>query len=510
MRLLKRIDVLVLKAFIGPFLATFVLSMFLFLMQFLWKYIDDLVGKGIEFSILSKLILYSLADLVPMALPLTIMVAGLMTAGNLSESFELVAMKSNGISLRRILMPLFILMCFLAIVNFGFNNYIIPRANLEAKALLYDLRQKKLAFNIVEGAFYEEIDGLAMRVGKKDKTGDGVEDILVYEYKKDDSKRYNLIRAKKGIMKLSPDKSVLYFQLFDGVRYDEMTQSESYGKTMPFNTMRFEKQFLNVDLSSLDLKMTNRDNFKGDHRLMSIFGLKKEIDTAEVKNKKLEEDNRIFVGRYFHFPNLFNQYPNNSTTSKAAVPVETKNIDKQNILENFSQDKRKQIVASAIQNTRAAKATVDGLISNWKFNDEEVLLYRVERHKKYTLSIIIILLFLISAPLGAIIRKGGIGLPLVISVIMFVLFYALNLVGEKIGKDNIVPLWVGMWLSSLILLPIGVWISYKASKDSAALSLERYQKFLKKYVVEPVVNFIDNLEIIARVKAFFRLKKMKR
>ena len=292
---------LVLRAYIGPFLITFVLSMFLFLMQFLWKYIDDLVGKGIEPLILAQLIFYSLADLVPMALPLTVMVAGLMTFGNLSESFELVALKANGLSLRRILLPVFILMLLLGFINFYFMNRIIPRANLEAKALLWDLRQKKPAFNIQEGMFYQQIENFSIRVGKKDKDNETIHDVLIYEYKNDDSKRLNVLRATDGTMKLSEDKRMLFFTLFHGVRYDEMTGMKEYSRTYPFNLMRFEKQKMVIDLSSLDLKFTERDAYKGDYRLMNIGELNHEIDSFRRKQNRLFRENQGYVRRYFHF-----------------------------------------------------------------------------------------------------------------------------------------------------------------------------------------------------------------
>jgi lipopolysaccharide export system permease protein len=476
-RVLKRVDVLVLRAYVGPFMVTFVLSMFLFLMQFLWKYIDELVGKGIEPGILAQLIFYSLADLVPMALPLTIMVAGLMTFGNLSESFELVAMKANGMSLRRILLPVFILMLLLGVTNFFFMNVVIPKANLEAKALLWDLRQKKPAFNIADGVFYQQIDGFSIRIGKKEKDNETVKDILIYEYKKDDSKRLNVIRAKDGKMIMSQDKRMLFFTLNDGVRYEEMTGMEGYSRTAPFNMMKFQRQKMAIDLSSLDLKFTERDAYKGDYRLMKISELNNEIDSFHRKEKRMTRENIGFMKRYVHFAGILGNSRDTSTPRNDSI---FKLKSKADILENYAKIDHTQIMASAIGNARGLKGTVDGLISNSKYEYEEIAPYFAEWHKKFTLSVIVVLLFLISAPLGAIIRKGGIGMPLVISVVLFVFFYAINMVGEKIGQEGVVPIWVGMWMSSLVLLPIGLFITYQATKDSSVLSLERYTGFLKK------------------------------
>ncbi len=475
-RILKRVDVLVLRAYIGPFMVTFVLSMFLFLMQFLWKYIDELVGKGIEPLILAQLIFYSLADLVPMALPLTVMVAGLMTFGNLSESFELVAMKANGLSLGRILLPVLILMIMLGGINFYFMNRIIPRANLEAKALLWDLRQKKPAFNIKEGVFYQQIENFSIRVGKKEKDEETIHDILIYEYKMDDSKRLNVLRAEDGTMKLSDDKRILFFTLNNGVRYDEMTGSKDYNRTSPFNMMRFKTQRMAIDLSSLDLKFTERDAYKGDYRLMNIGELNKEIDSFDKKEIRLLKENRMFISRFFHLGGLYG-FKGDETLKNDSIFKPRKADD---LLQNFKGEMARQVLQQAITNARSLKGTIDGLVSSRKFDKEEISPYMAEWHKKFTLSVIVILLFLISAPLGAIIRKGGIGMPLVISVLLFVFFYAINLVGEKIGKEGVVPIWAGMWMSSLVLLPIGMFITYKATRDSAVMNIDIYVRFLGK------------------------------
>ncbi|NBP05383.1 MAG: YjgP/YjgQ family permease [Bacteroidetes bacterium] len=497
--LVRRVDLLVLRSYIGPFVVTFVLSMFLFLMQFLWKYIDELVGKGIEPLILMKLIFYSLADLVPMALPLTVMVAGLMTFGNLSESFELVALKANGISLFRILRPVFLLMLGLAMLNFFFMNIVIPKANLEAKALLWDLRQKKPAFNIQEGVFYQQIDGFSMRIGKKHADNESVEDVLIYEYKGDESKRLNVIRAEKGSMVLSPDKRTLFFTLFNGVRYDEMTKNPDYSRTAPFNQMRFEKQKMIIDLSSLDLKFTERDAYKGDYRLMNIRELGCELDTAAQKIQKQKKENATFLARYLHLPDILGNI--SKPESNKIRP------SKMRLLMPRHEEKPKSdqgnVIAGAINNARGFKGTLDGLISGLKYEEEQLAPYKVEWHKKFTLSVLLIMLFLISAPLGAIIRKGGIGMPLVISVLLFVLFYAINLVGEKIGKEGVLPIWAGMWMSSAILFPIGVYITIKAASDSAILSLEAYQKFFNRLFWVSAKN--GNGEEESKVKKELRL-----
>jgi len=435
---LKKVDILLLRSYVGPFAVTFFLSMFLFLMQFLWKYIDELVGKGISTDILAKLIFYSLADLVPMAMPLTIMVAGLMTFGNLSESFELVAMKSNGISLLRALRPIFILMCCLAVMNFLFLNYVIPKAKLEQAGLMIDVRQKKPTFNLAEGVFYHNIEGFAIRVGKKEADNQTVRDVLIYEYKKDDSKRLNVLRAEWGTMIL---------------------------KTHPFNQMYFEKQRMQIDLSSLDFTFSDRDLIASDYRLQNVSQLLKVIDTFDMKCAMLRSDNSKYLGKYIHAPGVMTQDTTLQRFRRNSVAFASLKEDQ--MIKNYPQEQRATIVAAAVNHARSVKGTEEGLFTSLEFEETDVDLYRSELHKKFAFSILVILLFLISAPLGAIIRKGGIGMPLVISVVLFVLFYAVNLTGEKMGKEGIVPVWIGSWMSSMLLFPIGIVITYRASIDKS-------------------------------------------
>ncbi len=450
-------------------------------MQFLWKYIDELVGKGIPTGVLIKLIGLSLADLVPMALPLTVMVAALMTFGNLSESFELVAMKANGVSLLRILRPVFLFMSALVFANFLFLNFVIPKANLEFKAMLLDLRSKKPAFNIDAGQFYQQIDGVAIRIGEKAEDNETVKDVLIYEYKNDDSKRLNVIRAEHGKMVMSADQRILNFTLYNGVRYEEMTSAESYKRTLPFNQMYFKKQQMVVDLSSLDFTFSDRERMSTDYRLLNVNQLFLEIDSFNMRMEKHYLDNQNYLNRLIHYTPSF---PN-------PVPGKSARIDNFQLLKdsviynNFSKSKHMAMKSLAVSLARGIKGTLDGYASTVEFEKKDVALYQSELHKKFSYSFLLMMLFLIAAPLGAIIKKGGIGLPLVISVLLFVLFYAINITGEKMGKELVVPVWFGMWMSTLVLLPIALIITFQALRDRSffsggfKLSLKPFRKSKK-------------------------------
>ncbi len=465
---MKKLDILIIKSFIGPFVATFFISLFLFLMHFLWKYIDDLVGKGLELTVIAKLIGFSLADLVPMALPLAVMISSLMTYGNLSESYEMVAIKSAGVSLYRALLPVFGVMVILSILTFYFSNVVIPRANLEAKSLLYDVRQKKPAFNIKEDVFYNEIDGYSIKVGKKYEDNERVEDILIYE-QPSGQHALNVLKAKSGQMKLSADKRILYFTLNDGIRYQEMNDQPNYFKTYPANIMRFKKQKITFDLSALDLQLTEKEAFKGDQRMMNINELQENMDSAIRARNRYVGYLGEFIAPYLHLKD---------TSGKSMAPA----ISQNDILLNFPVADQPRILEQAMNQVRIMKSTVQAQMENMENYEKDLTRFQAEWHKKFTLSVIVILLFLISAPLGTIIRRGGIGMPLVISVLMFVVYYVVNLTGEKIGKEGILPLWGGMWLSTFFLLPIGLFLTYKSARDAAFLNIDTYIRFFRRLI----------------------------
>ena len=462
---MKKLDKLILGSFLGPFILTFLVVDFILLIVNMLKYFDEIFGKGLGFWIYAELIGYFVISISPMALPLAVLLSSLMTFGNLSESFELVAMKSNGISLLRALRPIFILMCCLAVMNFLFLNYVIPKAKLEQAGLMIDVRQKKPTFNLAEGVFYHNIEGFAIRVGKKEADNQTVRDVLIYEYKKDDSKRLNVLRAEWGTMILSPDQTVLNFTLYKGVRYEEMTTAPEYRKTHPFNQMYFEKQRMQIDLSSLDFTFSDRDLIASDYRLQNVSQLLKVIDTFDMKCAMLRSDNSKYLGKYIHAPGVMTQDTTLQRFRRNSVAFASLKEDQ--MIKNYPQEQRATIVAAAVNHARSVKGTEEGLFTSLEFEETDVDLYRSELHKKFAFSILVILLFLISAPLGAIIRKGGIGMPLVISVVLFVLFYAVNLTGEKMGKEGIVPVWIGSWMSSMLLFPIGIVITYRASIDKS-------------------------------------------
>lgn len=466
---MKKINILVIKAFIGPFIATFFISMFLFLMLFLWKWIDDLVGKGLEWHVVARLLFFSLADLIPMALPLAVLISSLMTFGNLSESYEMVALKSSGVSIYRALLPAFVIIIFLALITFYVSNIVIPKANLEAKSLLWDVRNKKPAFDLKEGVFYDGIEGYKIKIGKKEPDNETIKDILIYEVKPG-YPQLIIVRAESGRMKLSDDKRLLYFTLNNGTRYEELVENVNYMRTYPATITHFESQKMTFDLSDLELKNTDKDLFKGSAVMMNIAELERAIDSIRAEIKRKQNATRDFLKPYYPDPKILMQSHTNDSPK----------LISDTIINNFAKENRYNILELSLSTSRNLKDLVESSMSQLEELQKDEKQYMIKWHEKFTLSTVLLILFLIAAPLGTIIRKGGLGMPLVVSILMFIVYYIINMIGIKMGREGILPEWLGAWIATLILLPIGLFILQKASKESSLFQKDKLDKFIEK------------------------------
>jgi lipopolysaccharide export system permease protein len=467
---MKKINLLVIKAFVGPFLGTFFISMFLFLMLFLWKYIDDLVGKGLEWHVVARLLFFSMADLIPMALPLAVLLSSLMTFGNLSESYEMVALKASGVSIYRGLMPAFLIIVMLAFITFYVSNIVIPKANLEAKSLLWDIRNKKPAFDIKEGVFYNGIDGYQIKIGSKEKDNETINDVLIYEMKAGYSE-LSIVRAESGKMKLSDDKRLLYFTLYKGTRYEELVENAGYQKTLPSTVTNFDEQKITFDLSDLDLKKTDKELFKGSAVMMNINELQKAIDSTKKEIKKKNTATRDYLRPYYPDPKQLLQGTNVKDSPTLANDT---------IIMNFGKENRNNILELALGSSRNLKSIIESSTQQLEDLKNDERMFTIKWHEKFTLSFVLIVLFLLAAPLGTIIRKGGIGMPMVVSIVMFILYYVINMIGIKMGRDGIMPEWLGAWLASFVLLPVGIFVLNRAANESAIFDKDKYQKLIER------------------------------
>ncbi len=449
-------------------------------MQFLWKYIDDLVGKGLEWYLVAELLFYASSTFVPLALPLAILLSSIMTMGGLGENYELVALKSAGISLTKIMIPLWVVSIFFSISGFYFANNVLPVANLKMGSLLYDIRQQRPAFNIVEGVYYKGIDNIVIRVHERASDGQTLRDIKVYDHS-DRRGNINLTTASHGSMKTTPDKKYLIFTLYDGYNYEDIVESDPSSEAKPFRRTEFSKKIRKFDLSIFDLTRTDQDLFRSNHRMLNLSQLNFFIDSLysqlhERENRYLNE----FNNRFRFYSSLDTINPNMPDTSY------TKSFNINMILGSANKE---SIIRNAIDNARSNKEFVNNNHREFHQRKRSLSRYEIELQRKFTLSFACIVFFLVGAPMGAIIRKGGFGLPLVIAVLCFVIFHVTSVTGEKFVREAVIPAWQGMWIAPIVLLIAGILLSVKATTDSSIMNLESYTKhyetviqFLKKIV----------------------------
>jgi lipopolysaccharide export system permease protein len=466
----KKVYLLVFKAFIRPFIVTFFIVMFILLMLFLFKYIDDLIGKGFEWYVILQLLMYASATNVAMALPLAILLSSIMTFGSLGENYELVAIKSAGISLQKAMMPLIITVGVLGIGAFLFSDYMLPKANLKMGSLLYDVRNQKAAFLIKEGIFNNSIPGYAIRVGKKDPD-QTLHEVLIYS-RNTTSGNLTVLWAKEGQMFTTDDNQTLVLKLKKGQRYEETPgTSGAYNPRQRFMRTYFEETEQKFDLSSFNFKKTDEDLFKSNYQMMSLKQLKMYRDSFELKG-----DSNL-RSTYTDLAMLQKSYRTDSLSPKTPVKL-LKNY--KNVLELIPKDRRMAAVQSGKDQIRTIKEVLNRKELYTADNKVRIRGFLIELNKKFTLAVSCMVLFFIGAPLGAIIRKGGLGLPVVMSVLFFLLYHIISTIGEKSVKEGSLSPAVGMWIAIFTLSPLGAFLTYKATADSVLFDLDFYKRWLRK------------------------------
>jgi lipopolysaccharide export system permease protein len=470
--LIKKLDILIIRSFIGPFVVTFFVSLFVLIMQFFWLYMDEMIGKGVSTWMLIQLLVYMSATLVPLALPLSVLLSSIMTFGNMGENFELVAIKSSGISLLRFMQPLFIFIVFISGLAFLFANNVIPVANLKALSLLYDVRNSKPTLNIRPNQFNNDIQGFSIRVGSKDKDGHTIRNVIIYDHT-DMNGNNKVILAKQGQMINSPDKMALIFQLTDGWRYEEGTLHGLHDPELTQTRMHFDKWSKVFDLTSFKFTRTNEDMFKQAYQMMNVLQLQQTMDSLKRSNSRSFATVSGYLSPYITLENKGRDSTELSRKLNIAAVAGVHKYDS-SFLQLVRDSLKTPILQATANNLRNIKSLVDVCATENSFKVKNYVASAVEFHRKFTLSFACMLLFLIGAPLGAIIRKGGLGMPLVIAVAFFMIFHILNITGEKLAKTESLPEWQGMWMSSAILLPVAFWLIIAARNDSQIFTKEMY------------------------------------
>lgn len=477
---MKKLDRFVLKSFIGPLVLTFFIVLIILILQFLWMYIDELAGKGLEFKILAELLFQFSLTFVPMAFPLAILLASLMTFGNMGEFSELTALKSSGISLQRIMRPIIFLVAFLSLVSFFFSNNVQPYSNRKARTLLYDIRRKRPELNIQAGTFNNSIDGFSIKITSKDPFTNKLEKLIIYDHR---DKRGNVAVtvADSGYMKVTPDETGMIMTLYNGYSYNELEEKNvsTSNKRYPFRKDYFKEQSIVVSLRGFDLERSSNDLFKFNSAVQNVSQLRHFIDSMGKNNTQKRENyfkefniTRIYSERNYKPPSA----PPSDSVSVSRLPV----FNTRALFDSLSLANRREAIAQAIDNV---KNSTNYLSQKEVFIHNEtrtIRQFQVDLQKKFTLSFACLVFFMIGAPLGAIIRKGGLGTPTVISILFFVVYYVITISAEKLVKEDLVSTFAGMWAASFILLPIGLFLTYKATTDSSILNVETYFLFFKK------------------------------
>ena len=470
---IKKLDIFVLKSFLMLFAGTFFICLFIFMMQFLWKYVDEMVGKGLEISVLAQFFFYSGLTLIPVSLPLAILLAALMTFGNFGERFELLSMKAAGIPLLRIIRPLIIFCAMLGCISFYFQNVIAPKAQLKLLTLLVSMKQTSPELDIPEGVFYSDIEGYNIYVKHKDRETGIMKDLLIYDLS-DGFENAHIIWASEGKMEMTEDKKHLYLHLYRGEQFENLKSQSIDSKNVPYRRETFREKHLMiefdggfdmVDGSYLSDRSDSKDMAAIDHSIDSLNFRADSIGRSMYKQIKVQTYKTITVSKKDSIRIASNELPSLINTDS--------------LLATYSLAQKSEIVNNSSQTVSRLSMEWEQKGKQMKDTDKKIRSHQADWHKKFTLSISCLIFFFIGAPLGAIIRKGGLGLPVVISVIIFVLYYIIDSGSTRVAKSGEMNMILGVWMSTLVLAPNGAFFTYKSNKDSIVFNLEVYTNFFR-------------------------------
>lgn len=561
---MKKIDKLVLDAFIGPFIITFLVVVFILLNINMLRYFDDIIGKGLEYSVIGQLFFYFAIFTIPTALPLAVLLSSLISFGNLGEHFELTAIKSAGISLTRTMLPLFISILILTGLAFYANNNLVPHAALEAYSLLYDIKQKKPAMDLREGAFYNGLTDISIKVNKKFPDGITLQDVIIYDHRKSDGNKEVTI-ADSGRMYTILNERYLKFELYNGYNYTEGVndQKELTGErkksSESLTRSKFSKTQVVFDMSSFDLGRTDKKWFQGNRIMRNVSQLEYDMDSIQRDITAQHLDRYQYKSSYFNFygkdsvvlpPDLHRQKLYNDSILKTSsftaeaqtlaaesstlpadtirskrsavserkadsirmarearrteqvkplgarskkvesskkknqvvkdAPAKKKTIYTDSLLNAridsvFLIEPDRQLVSQVTSTVRQVKSQIENNIENIESQRKELIIYSVQWHKIFASSFACIAMFLIGAPLGAIIKRGGLGVPFLVSILFFIIYYVLTMQGEKLAKQESVSVITGVWLADTILFLAGLVFLRQARVDARLFEADFYR-----------------------------------
>ncbi|MGL4907833.1 MAG: LptF/LptG family permease [Bacteroidales bacterium] len=452
---MKQAHRLVLSSFIGPFTLTFFMVMFVLILQFLWLYIDDLVGKGLSWMVIAELIFYASGNLMTMALPLATLLSSIMAMGNLGEHNELIALKAAGISLARIMRPLFVVALIITIGDFFFSNNLLPYFNLKVTSLLYDVRQQRPELQIKEGVFYDGINNYIIRVENKDEETGVLLGIMIYDHSKGNGNRA-VTTADSGYLRITENQQYLIFSLYDGCSYEDLNESTGE-KKYPFQINKFKVQEAVFELSGYGFERSDETLFKSGSQMLNLQQLSALSDSlgkdcqiqAHSQAGNFLRSNSFLHSKEFHSPN-------SSFAKKSLVD---------SIFQMAETEQRLHCTERAIELAKQAQSNLGTYVENLRYSKRRVNLHNIEWHLKFAFPLSCLIFFFIGAPLGAIIRKGGFGTPFLISLLVFILYYIVSMSFKRLAKNGAWEPHIAIWMSTFITAPLGIFFTYKAATE---------------------------------------------
>ena len=477
---MKKLDIYLLKHFLGLLVMTFLICIFILLMQFVWMHIKDLVGKGVEIKVLAEFFIYAVTSVVPLALPLAILLASLMTFGNLGEKFELTAMKAAGVSLFRIMRPLVVAIGFICVGAFLFSNYVLPVSQVKLWALVFSLKQKSPELDIPQGEFYDGIEGYNLYVRHKNPKTGMLYDMMIYDYS-DGFRNASVMLADSGQIYFSADNKYLLLVLYSGEAFENLDRKQqratSSEKNIPYRRESFASKQILIDFD-MDFNRYSEDVLADQHVSKDVSKLIESIDSVKVLAhiRSNEQSEQLVNNNYFGRERVENR---NVDALEGAKDLYAQ-YEVDSLYSRFSDDERYRAASAAVDRAKGMKDKIDYNALMLDDHQRYIRKHEIELHRKFTLAFACLIFFFIGAPLGAITRKGGLGAPVVISVAMFIVYYIIDNTGYKMAREALWPCWSGMWLSSMVLLPIGIFLTYTAATDSPLFNPEAWVKYIHK------------------------------
>lgn len=470
-----RVYRLVIKAYIGPLAATFFIVLFILMMNFVWRYIDELTGKGLEFLTIAELVVCATANMVPLGLPLALLLSSIMALGNLGENYELLAMKSSGMPIMRILRPLIVIVGVISVLSFYLANDIVPAANKRMYEILFDIREQRQELQFQDGMFFNGLPDMSIRVDHQDDKTQELNNVLIFDTRKDNGDMTTTI-AESGYIRMSEDKAFLYVTLHNGRTYEHTRNSQWYDK----NSIRiheFSRQDGTFPIDKVGRPAGDMSREFTESRTRNMSRLEELMDSLQIQIEYYNMKSLTPLVKRQVFARDTTIFPDDSVRIDRS---EFKTVDFYDSITNLSIRDRAKLYQTAYHSARSGQGSYTYDEQSSKIPLTQFYLSLNEWHRKLTLPISIIIFFMIGAPLGAIIRKGGLGLPAVISVIFFVIFYVISIWGEKMAKEGTWEALYGMWLPIPIFMLVAIYLTSKATNDSSLLDTDWYDVRMRR------------------------------